>query len=219
MRILIKGLSDERFHRPLVNIANLFEEDSEVLFGPDELHDGLVMEFSWKEENGTVEASGHIAGTDITSRFSRDVPKGLNDKERWKQIKNTVLSVYLHLLQEHTGMTQKWGILTGIRPTKLLHKMLRDGMTKEDAHAALKRDYLIHDEKIDLMQEIVDRQLQAIPDLYDLQQEVSIYIGIPFCPTKCAYCTFPAYAIKGQAGRVGTFLFGLHYEMQKSVLG
>ena len=100
------------------------------------------------------------------------------------------------------------GILTGIRPTKLLHKMLREGMTKEEAHAALKRDYLIHDEKINLMQEIVDRQIKAIPDLYDLQEEVSIYIGIPFCPTKCAYCTFPAYAIQGQAGRVGTFLLG-----------
>lgn len=109
MRILIKGLSDERFHRPLVNIANLFEEDSEVMFEPSELDDGLIMVFSWKEENGMVEASGHIDGSDITSRFSRDVPESLNDKERWKQIKNTVLSVYLHLLQEHTGMTQKWG--------------------------------------------------------------------------------------------------------------
>lgn len=82
MRILIKGLSDERFHRPLVNIANLFEEDSEVLFDPDELEDGLTMVFRREEENGTVEASGYIGGSDITSRFSRDVPEGLNDKER-----------------------------------------------------------------------------------------------------------------------------------------
>ncbi|NQD52303.1 coproporphyrinogen III oxidase, partial [Bacillus altitudinis] len=185
MRILVKGLSDERFHRPLVNIANLFEEDSEVLFDSGEANDGLVMVFDWKETGGMVEASGHIAGSDMTSCFTREMPEGLNDKERWKQIKNTVLSVYLHLLQEYTGMTQKWGILTGIRPTKLLHKMLREGMTKEEAHAALKRDYLIHDEKINLMQEIVDRQIKAIPDLYDLQEEVSIYIGIPFCPTKC----------------------------------
>lgn len=65
------------------------------------------------------------------------------------------------------------------------------------------------------MQEIVDRQLAAVPDLYQVKDEVSIYIGIPFCPTKCAYCTFPAYAIQGQAGRVGSFLWGLHYEMQK----
>ena len=81
-------------------------------------------------------------------------------------------------------------------------------MPKEEAHAELKRDYLIHDEKIELMQNIIDRQLKAVPDLYELSQEVSIYIGIPFCPTKCAYCTFPAYAIRGQAGRVGSFCGG-----------
>lgn len=54
-----------------------------------------------------------------------------------------------------------------------------------------------------------------IPDLYDLKKEVSIYIGIPFCPTKCAYCTFPAYAINGRQGSVSSFLGGLHYEMEK----
>jgi oxygen-independent coproporphyrinogen-3 oxidase len=65
------------------------------------------------------------------------------------------------------------------------------------------------------MQHIVDRQLAIVPDLYDLQKEVSIYIGIPFCPTKCAYCTFPAYAINGRQGSVDSFLGGLHYEIKK----
>ncbi|GAA3330110.1 hypothetical protein GCM10020331_081320 [Ectobacillus funiculus] len=69
--------------------------------------------------------------------------------------------------------------------------------------------------KIDLMQRIVDRQLAAVPDLYKLKDEVSIYIGIPFCPTKCAYCTFPAYAINGRQGSVDSFLGGLHYEIRE----
>ena len=43
----------------------------------------------------------------------------------------------------------------------------------------------------------------------------SIYIGIPFCPTKCAYCTFPAYAINGRQGSVDSFLGGLHYEVRE----
>ncbi|MGE6630840.1 coproporphyrinogen III oxidase [Bacillus sp. NPDC077027] len=213
MRILIEGLSDDRFHRPLVNIANLFYEDSEVVFDTSSEAD-IVIHLNWKDIGGVVEASGHIPHSEIKSHFSKEIPAVLNEKERLKQTKHIVSYVYLNLLQDHSGMIQKWGILTGIRPTKLLHKKLREGMSKEEAHTELKRDYLIHDEKIELMQEIVDRQLNAIPDLYDLQKEVSIYIGIPFCPTKCAYCTFPAYAIQGQAGRVGTFLWGLHYEMQ-----
>ena len=44
---------------------------------------------------------------------------------------------------------------------------------------------------------------------------MSIYIGIPFCPTKCAYCTFPAYAIRRKSGRVETFLDGLHEEIRE----
>ncbi|KHF28633.1 Oxygen-independent coproporphyrinogen-III oxidase 2 [Anoxybacillus sp. BCO1] len=107
------------------------------------------------------------------------------------------------------------GILTGVRPVKLLHQKLRSGFTKEEAHRTLREDYLVTDEKIELMQHIVDRQLTVVPDLYDLSKEVSIYIGIPFCPTKCAYCTFPAYAIQGKQGSVDSFLFGLHYEMEK----
>ncbi len=140
----------------------------------------------------------------------------LDEKERFKEQKNAISQVYLKVLQDLTGMIQKWGILTGIRPTKLLHKHMQNNTPKVEAHQALKEEYLMSDEKIDLMQRIIDRQLAVIPDLYDLKKEVSIYIGIPFCPTKCAYCTFPAYAINGRQGSVFSFLGGLHYEIQKT---
>ena len=63
----------------------------------------------------------------------------------------------------------------------------------------------------------MERQLVTIPDLDDLGKEISIYIGIPFCPTICAYCTFPAYAIGSnrKQGRVETFLDGLHIELRE----
>lgn len=63
---------------------------------------------------------------------------------------------------------------------------------------------------------IAQSQLKVIPDLFDLDREVSIYIGIPFCPTKCAYCTFPAYDIRGNNGSVSIFLEGLHYEIRET---
>ena len=70
-------------------------------------------------------------------------------------------------------------------------------------------------EKSELLAKIADVQLRSVPDLYELKNEVSIYIGIPFCPTKCAYCTFPAYAINRKNGRVETFLDGLHDEIRE----
>ena len=57
-----------------------------------------------------------------------------------------------------------------------------------------RQEYLVSDEKINLLLEVANHQLKVIPDLHTIQNEVSIYIGIPFCPTRCAYCTFPAYA-------------------------
>ncbi|MEG0381003.1 MAG: coproporphyrinogen III oxidase, partial [Kurthia sp.] len=112
---------------------------------------------------------------------------------------------------------QKWGILTGIRPTKLYHKYRQANMSAESIRIKLKKEFRLSDEKITLMEEIVERQLVTIPDLDTIHNEVSIYIGIPFCPTKCAYCTFPAYAIQSnrKKGRVATFLDGLHLEIER----
>ncbi len=82
--------------------------------------------------------------------------------------------------------------------------------------AELKNVYLVTAEKIELLERIVERQLTVLPDLDELKRAVSIYVGIPFCPTKCAYCTFPAYAIHGQNDSVEAFLAGLHYEIEKT---
>ncbi len=217
MNVLITGIEDDRFERPLRLIANLFFEETVIHFHSCDEHDLKVhIELSF-ENNIYSHASLTKPSTleKFTSEYERDWVDFETEKERFRQIKTAVSHVYLNVLQELTGIRQKWGILTGIRPTKLLHKQIQLGTPIEEAHAKLKEEYLITDEKIQLMQQIVDRQLSVVPDLYDLQHEVSIYIGIPFCPTKCAYCTFPAYAILGKQGRVDSFLAGLHYEIQE----
>ncbi|MET3193999.1 coproporphyrinogen III oxidase [Bacillus sp. OAE603] len=209
MKIYIRGLDDHRFQRPLELLSQLFFEDCNVSL--DEIEDAdLEIQFYLDEQKMAV--SGEL-GKDIQSNTT--YVEGKDEKESFKFKKKAVNFVFLTLLQDHTKIEQKWGILTGIRPTKLLHTKLKNGMTKEMAHNELRNDYLIHEEKIQLMQSIVDRQLKVIPDLYNLENEVSIYIGIPYCPTKCAYCTFPAYAIQGKQGAVDSFLYGLHYEMEK----
>jgi oxygen-independent coproporphyrinogen III oxidase len=215
--IHIKGLSDERFHRPLQLIANLFFEEPEVSFSPSEHMVDATLIFDLRIGTSVLahvqmEASD---GACFSASYERDLPENITEKERFRLIKNAVSHAYLTVLQDWTGITQKWGILTGVRPTKLLHKKLQAGTDRETAHRELAEEYLITPEKIELMQQIVDRQLAVMPDLYDLHKEVSIYIGIPFCPTKCAYCTFPAYAINGRQGSVNSFLGGLHFEMRE----
>ncbi|RFU64436.1 coproporphyrinogen III oxidase [Peribacillus saganii] len=215
MRIAINGLDDERFGRPLQNIANLFFEESEVfLTGLTEADITADFQLSLTDSI-LVSAKLHtIKLEQAESSYKTELPLA-SEKEQFKEIKKCVSYVFVDVLQQLTGIVQKWGILTGIRPTKLLHKKLQEGKSQEEAHAELREGYMISDEKIALMQNIVERQLAAVPDLYSVKDEVSIYIGIPFCPTKCAYCTFPAYAINGRQGSVNSFLGGLHYEMRE----
>ncbi|WP_312096338.1 coproporphyrinogen III oxidase [Niallia sp.] len=214
--IYIQGLTDERYIRPLEHIGNLFFEDTKILFSEDEEKADLHVRFETGIAGEEFIVKGTLAELDVATSFDSIAHLGnLTEKEVFKQQKTAISKSYLLMLQEYTGMVQKWGILTGIRPTKLLHRHMQNQTPTEEAHQALHAEYLMSDEKINLMQKIIDRQLAVIPDLYDLKKEVSIYIGIPFCPTKCAYCTFPAYAINGRQGSVSSFLGGLHYEIEK----
>ncbi|MBO8172632.1 MAG: coproporphyrinogen III oxidase [Bacillaceae bacterium] len=160
----------------------------------------------------SAELTGDTIETPITTSY--DVESDADDQENRKRAKQVVSHVLLRVLEEATGLKQPWGILTGIRPAKLLHTMRENGVDPQEAREQLQQHYLVKPEKVELLERIIERQLHAIPDLYRLQDEVSLYIGIPFCPTKCAYCTFPAYAINGRAGSVEAFLEGLHYEIQ-----
>ncbi|MED0667689.1 coproporphyrinogen III oxidase [Bacillus badius] len=213
--IYIKGLEDERFVRPLQLIANLFFEETDICLENNGRSE-LEIDIQLVDEGAEVAASAVLlaAGEEYRASYRKAVT-ALEGKEHFKQVKNVVSHVFLHVLQDYTKITQKWGILTGMRPTKLLHRQHQAGVPAEEARRKLQEDYMITEEKVHLMERILERQLAMVPDLYEVKEEVSIYIGIPFCPTKCAYCTFPAYAIQGKQGRVSSFLSGLHYEMEK----
>ncbi|CEH30295.1 Coproporphyrinogen dehydrogenase HemZ [Aneurinibacillus migulanus] len=216
MIIQVNGL-EEGFHRSIEHIIRLFFEEIQVTFEMDVDAD-IVIEFRLggeKELRASACLTNTSTGQAYESAYMRVVSDRGDAKEWRKQAKQIISHPLLDVLERYTGIEQPWGILTGIRPTKLLHRKIRQNVSQEQAHQELREDFLIHESKIELMQQIADRQLAMVPDLYDLRHEVSLYIGIPFCPTKCAYCTFPAYAIGGKQGSVDSFLGGLHYEMRE----
>lgn len=91
-------------------------------------------------------------------------------------------------LEERTGRRPKWGILTGIRPVKLAGETCRRQGSTEKAKSYLQQEYLMDEKKTDLILELYHYQqekLSAPP-----QNSAGLYIGIPFCPTRCLYCSF-----------------------------
>ncbi|MDG5473397.1 coproporphyrinogen III oxidase [Jeotgalibacillus sp. ET6] len=216
MNIIVRGIQDKRYERNLQLIADLFFEDSTLVISEEKDTDAFNITIKVEIRQGTICANASTEEPKLSASRTANYITKSTEKESFRQNKNVVSHVFLSILQQYTGMIQKWGVLTGIRPTKLMHKQRMNGSPAHETRTHLKEQYLITDEKINLMEEIVDRQLTMIPDLYEIQDEVSIYIGIPFCPTKCAYCTFPAFAIQGKLGKVSSFLAGLHYEIQET---
>lgn len=217
MLICVTGI-DQSMERQMVHIIELFFEDIKVKLNLDaeaSVHIALTYNIGEQMIKAKARMYDLVAQKNLEETHEVTNQPGLGDKDQQKLIRRALSHSLLRVLQSYTGLEQPWGILTGIRPTKLMHEKQKQGIPKARAKQELQEDYLITPEKTALMDKIVERQLQAIPDLYQLEQGVSLYIGIPFCPTKCAYCTFPAYSIQGRQGSVNSFLGGLHYEMRK----
>lgn len=107
------------------------------------------------------------------------------------------------------GFHPAWGILTGVRPTKLVHQMLDEGET--DPAARLTGEYRVSPEKADLVAGVA--RLQR-PFLNQDPRAISLYIGIPFCPSICSFCSFSIYPINEHRGQVSPFLEALGREME-----
>ncbi|MDI7743013.1 coproporphyrinogen III oxidase [Lysinibacillus fusiformis] len=216
-KIEINEVFKEDWNRVLNHIANLFYEDSKIVVAAEDAELSFRFQHSI-DKDYTIRTACELAVDELTytSNYSIQYDTEGTEKEQGIRMKRALSHVMLDVLEQYTGMTQQWGILTGVRPTKLYHKYRKQGMNDEEIYAILKKDFRISDSKIALMREIVERQLITIPDLDEIGKELSVYIGVPFCPTKCAYCTFPAYAIQSnrKAGRVESFIDGLHIEIR-----
>lgn len=168
----------------------------DVQFAPEEII------FSWKR----VEASEDNANqTGITKCVAVD------DTNR-KETKNSLKRTLYGLLSEYTGVELPWGNLTGIRPTKIPMALLEEGKSEEEIARYMKETYFTSDEKIKLSIEIAERELELLHKL-DYEEGYSLYIGIPFCPTTCLYCSFTSYSMSAWKNRMDDYLSALEKEL------
>lgn len=111
------------------------------------------------------------------------------------------LAVLLYtLLCEYTGRRPAWGILTGVRPVRICHRLVTEaGNTPGESAAILERDYLVSPGKARLAAETLRNELpvlsRALPGYF------SLYVSVPFCPTRCRYCSFVSHAVE-KSGRL-----------------
>lgn len=138
-----------------------------------------------------------IFGDGISVRIKMD-GFDLSSKAEERENKATKLEYMLYeLLSKITGIVPKWGTLTGIRPVKLALSMMDRGISAEEVRRKFKEERLVSNEKLDLLLSTAEHE-KAIRAL-SKPESVSMYISIPFCPSRCSYCSFTSHAIEKAA--------------------
>ena len=112
---------------------------------------------------------------------------------------------FYEVLSKETKRQLPWGNLIGIRPTKIAYELLEQGKTKEEIISYYSREHYTSEKKAQLAVEIAERERRLLAGVH-YRDGYSLYIGIPFCPTTCLYCSFTSYAIGAYRKQVDAYV-------------
>ena len=171
-----------------------------------------TIQITWQEimhANEDAQANEKPGQEEVKEIPGETIQVDFSDRVRTK---NQLKQMLYRMLCDYTKRTLPWGNLTGIRPTKIPMKLLEEGKSREEIYRYMKDTYLASDEKIELATDIAERE-NAILKKIDYDNGYSLYIGIPFCPTTCLYCSFTSYPLVSWKNRVDAYLDALEKEI------
>jgi len=129
-----------------------------------------------------------------------------------KEMKNILKRSMYKVLSKVTGKELPWGTLTGIRPTKIPMALVEANADDSVIYDYMKKTYLVSDDKIRLATGIARREHEILKDI-EYKNGYSLYIGIPFCPTTCLYCSFTSYPISMYKKKADAYIEALCKEI------
>ena len=190
-------------------IKAFFPEENVSVTAEEKRYDEEIsgyMEIDYKQDSIHMEWKQEKEGESLQAD---DISVDFSDR---KETKNQLKQGLYQLLSALTGKKLPWGTLTGIRPTKIPMKLLEEGKSKDDIKTYMEDTYFASEEKIDLSIEIAERELEILKKI-DYENGYSLYIGIPFCPTTCLYCSFTSFPLVSWKQKVDRYLDALEKEL------
>ena len=170
---------------PLVTFDFLFEETVDTgdfcIVSSDEKKDGTHL---------SVEASYGEKQLKKDLLIKADDPDGTE---------LNLCRLLYRIMQEITGITPEWGLLTGIRPVKKVNALLDEGCSKEEIFSRLKNKYELSDGKLELSYLTAVTQKKYFDSLD--RRSFSLYVSVPFCPSRCSYCSFVSHSIESAGAK------------------
>lgn len=182
-------------------------------FYPEEPHFiSLEKEDNWEQYISLVYYDTEVEATFVSHNTAVACSKEPIDRQKRRYSKDSVKRALYRILSEVTGIVLPWGTLTGVRPTKLVMELVQEDLPKEQILSEMRTRYFVVEEKAKLGYQIVTKENELLHKI-DYKNSYSVYIGIPFCPTTCLYCSFPSYALKDYSDYVNQYLEALFHEI------
>ena len=210
----VKVLTDES--------VSLWEEYREVIAAKEAPagDEALQMDLTVEE----IEIELYPSGATMTMRAEGKTPECFGAQYEWQttagdlterfdQYKAEFKSFLYQTLEAHVGKSLPWGNLTGIRPTKIAFGLLDEGKGENEIREYLKKKYFVSEEKANLSIDIAERERKLLSQIH-YQGGYSLYVGIPFCPTTCLYCSFTSFPIAAYRKKVDAYVDCLIREME-----
>ena len=189
-------------------LLSLFPEGAQVQ-AVSALHRGQT----WLTATAKIALDGRTVSASRRIRAAEEAVRRLKLTEETVRLRRRALqqSVYLAAVQL-LPQEPAWGALAGVRPTKLTTKCLLEGGTPKSAEKLLKDVYFVTPQRRRLA---VDCSVSTVEAVHKTQpSDVSVYVGIPFCPTRCAYCSFVSRTVGKKAELMEPYLEALLKEIQ-----
>lgn len=184
MRLKINGNLNEYYAQTL---CLLFFPGSKFSVKNEPEKDEPAAEITVTEDAENVTVSVTIAHLGNTASATASEPK--NKYERIEKCTNIACGkAFFEAGKNLRGVRPQWGILTGIRPSKFIIDLMNEGNSRADAVRILKQDYLVNPKKANIAAEIAAGEQKIMADMK--KNSCSLYVSIPFCPSRCHYCSF-----------------------------
>ncbi len=139
-----------------------------------------------------------------------------DEEKKARREKKQLKIASIELFNQYFGYNiNPWGILTGVRPTKLANQLLEQGLNYKQLDERLESEYRITKDKRELVIDVIKKERKVLTNKKLTPRQLGIYIGIPFCPSKCSYCSFASYPIEKFKTYLKDFLTALHFELKE----
>jgi len=174
--------------------------------------DGDYSLISLESAGGIYTAKTRISlGGSITEAASHTSPDSSDTLKFHREIQKCIKQSYYTAAKSATGIEAPWGAVTGIRPVKIPVKLIGDGLNEGEAEKVLIEEYFVSPKKAALAIETARMSIKAKKSLE--KNDISLYVGIPFCPTRCAYCSFVSSSVSKSLGLIEPYLEALYLEI------